>query len=58
MIILRYWVRNEGQVLASTYPELAEQWNYGRNGALTPWDVTIGCGIITDRDSVLTWKYY
>ena len=44
MIILRHWDRNEGHVLASDYPELAEQWNYDRNGALTPWDVTIGSG--------------
>lgn len=44
MIILRHWDRNEGHVLASDYPELAEQWNYDRNDALTPWDVTIGSG--------------
>ncbi len=42
MIILRNYGRNEGRILATTYPELAEQWNYEKNGALTPRDVTIG----------------
>ena len=42
MIILREYDQNQGIVLASAYPELAEQWNYDRNGALTPWDVTGG----------------
>ena len=44
MIILLHFGQNQGHVLASNYPELAEQWNYDRNGALTPWDVTIGSG--------------
>ena len=44
MIILLHYGQNQGHVLASTYPELAEQWNYDRNGVLTPWDVTIGSG--------------
>jgi peptidoglycan hydrolase-like protein with peptidoglycan-binding domain len=44
VIILLDYGQNQGHVLASTYPELAEQWNYERNGALTPWDVTIGSG--------------
>ena len=42
VIILRNYGRNEGRILATTYPELAEQWNYEKNGALTPRDVTIG----------------
>ena len=42
MIILRYRDRKEGHILAANYPEIAKQWNYEKNGALTPWDVTIG----------------
>ena len=44
MIILLHYGQNQGHVLASNYPELAKQWNYDKNGALTPWDVTIGSG--------------
>ena len=42
VIILGYRDRNEGHILAANYPEIAKQWNYDKNGALTPWDVTIG----------------
>ena len=42
MIILRNYGQNQGRILATNYPELAKEWNYDRNGALTPWDVTIG----------------
>lgn len=28
--------------LATTYPEIAEEWNYKRNGALSPEDFTYG----------------
>ena len=42
MIILLHYGQNQGQVLASAFPELAEQWNYDKNGMLTPWMVTIG----------------
>ena len=41
MIILRNYGRNEGRILATTYPELAKEWNYEKNGALTPRDVTV-----------------
>ncbi len=44
VIILLHYGQNQGRILASTYPELAEQWNYDKNGALTPWEVTIGSG--------------
>lgn len=37
-----HYDQNQGIVLATAYPELAKQWNNDRNGALTPWDVTIG----------------
>ncbi len=30
--------------LATTHPELAKEWNYGKNGKLTPSDVTFGYG--------------
>ena len=42
VIIQGYRDRNEGHILAANYPEIAKQWNYDKNGALTPWDVTIG----------------
>ena len=42
VIILLHYDQNQGIVLATAYPELAKQWNNDRNGALTPWDVTIG----------------
>ena len=41
MIILRNYGLNQGHILATNFPELAEQWNYEKNGTLTPWDVTI-----------------
>lgn len=50
MIILPNYGLNQGQVLGSSCPELAKQWNYDRNGALTPWDVTIG------SDRKVWWK--
>ena len=31
-----------GNSLAELYPELAKQWNYEKNGDLTPYDVTTG----------------
>ena len=31
-----------GKSFADLHPELAEQWNYEKNGDLTPYDVTIG----------------
>lgn len=42
VIILRNYGRNQGRILATNYPELAKEWNYDRNGALTPWMVTTG----------------
>lgn len=31
-----------GNSLADLYPELAKQWNYEKNGELTPYDITTG----------------
>lgn len=31
-----------GNSLADLYPELAKQWNYEKNGDLTPYDITTG----------------
>ena len=29
--------------LMARYPELSREWNYEKNGVLTPWDVSYGC---------------
>ena len=41
-IILQDMGQNKGRILAAEYPELAKEWNYEKNGHLTPFDVTTG----------------
>ena len=43
-IYSRYIKRRKENSLAVTHPELAAQWNYGKNGNLTPENVTAGSG--------------
>ena len=43
-IYSRYIKRRKENSLAMTHPELAAQWDYGKNGSLTPENVTAGSG--------------